>query len=72
MKKSEMLQAKINYAEVLVEKARALILEVFEEDEFGNHGEATMGVVMTAFDDVVNVLDGVSYDVVMPLQNQGE
>ncbi len=66
MNLSERLTVKLNKAELLVEQARNLVLQVLEDDELGDGSTGPM--VDSKFDDLVDFIGDVAYDVVMPIQ----
>lgn len=70
MLKSERLNVKLNKAEILIEQARALVLQVLDEDE---NGEGCTGCrVDKVFDDLVDFIGDVGYEVLMPMQLEEE
>lgn len=70
MNLSEKLTIKLNKAESLVEQARNLVLQVFNEDEIGEGFSAPL--VDSKFDDIIDFIGDVGYEVIMPIQFQEE
>ena len=70
MNLSEKLTMKLNKAEVLIEQARSLVLQVIDEDEIGDG--ASGGSVDLKFDEMVDFISDIGYEVIMPIQFQEE
>lgn len=70
MRKSDKLTEKLNRAEQLIEQARTLVLQVIDADETGDG--CTGGQVNPKFDDLVDFLGEVGYEVIMPMQMEEE
>lgn len=64
MKLSETLTMKLNKAEDLIEQARMLVLQVIYEDE--------TGTVDLKFDEIVDFISDIGYDVIMAAHRQEE
>jgi hypothetical protein len=66
MMKSEILMNRLNRAEVLIEEARRLVESVIDEDENGDGFSA--GKFMKTCDDLVDLVNELGYEIVMPLE----
>lgn len=67
---SERLTVKLNQAEILIEKARNLVLQVIAEDEIG---DGRLGAeIDPKFDQMIDFISDVGYEVIMPIQMEEE
>ena len=70
MNLSEKLTVKLNKAEVLIEQARTLVLQVIAEDEIG---DGRLGSeIDPKFDEMIDFISDVGYEVIMPIQMEEE
>ena len=68
MKRSEIMEKKLNRAEVMIEEARELVLEVMKCDE--DCFVKSQNLINEEFDKLVDLVGEVSYEVIMPLEMQ--
>lgn len=68
MKRSEIMEKKLNRAEVLIEEARELVLEVMKCDE--DCFAKSQNLINEEFDKLADLVGEVGYEVVMPMEMQ--
>ena len=68
MKRSEIMEKKLNRAEVLIEEARELVLEVMKCDE--DCFAKSQNLINEEFDKLADLVGEVSYEVIMPMEIQ--
>lgn len=68
MKRSEIMEKKLNDAEVMLEKARDLVLEVMKCDDDCYRNSANL--INEQFDQLSDLVGEVSYEVIMPMELQ--